>query len=49
MLRQMGPQAGGVLVTQHLAQLIFVEAMRTCMASQQADLSGWLGALTDPG
>jgi hypothetical protein len=41
------PQAGGVLVTQHLAQLIFVQTMRARMESQQASLFGWLGALTD--
>ena len=41
------PQAGGVLVTQHLAQLIFVQAIRACMESQQESLSGWLGALPD--
>lgn len=42
------PQAGGMLATQHLAQLIFVQAMRECMTSQQNSLSGWLRALTDP-
>ena len=42
------PEPGGVLVTQHLAQLIFVQAMRASMATQHANLSGWLGALTDP-
>lgn len=42
------PQPGGILVTQHLAQLIFVQAVRTYLESQEARLSGWLGALTDP-
>lgn len=42
------PEPGGVLVTQHLAQIIFVQAIRAYMASQQANPSGWLGALADP-
>lgn len=41
------PQAGGVLVTQHLAQLLFVQAMRACIRSRLYRPSTWLGALTD--
>ena len=40
-------ETGATLATQHLAQLIFIQAMRTYMATESSDMSGWMRALTD--
>jgi AraC-like DNA-binding protein len=42
------PRAGGVLLSEHLGHILFINALRAHMASEAENNAGWLRGLADP-